>query len=146
MEKSLKRNDNTDQLERMKFSFFPGCSLKASGHENTLSLLKFCDKVNVDLIELEDWNCCGSSSAHSIDHMVSQNLPMRNISLAPKGIPLMIACPSCLIRMKSMYLKIKKDKNLQKEYEALWQKPFDDELEIIHFFEIFDSSFFLFGF
>jgi len=24
---------------------------------------------------------------------------MRNISLAPKGIPLMIACPSCLIRI-----------------------------------------------
>lgn len=138
MGKSLKRNDNTYPSERIKFSFFPGCSLKASGHENTMSLLKFCNQVNIDLIELEDWNCCGSSSAHSIDHMVSQNLPMRNIALAPKGIPLMIACPSCLIRIKSMYLKIKNDENLQKEFEALWQKPFDEELEIIHFFEIFD--------
>jgi len=103
-----------------------------------MSLLKFCDRVNIDLIELEDWNCCGSSSAHSVDSEVAKNLPMRNISLAPKGIPLMIACPSCLIRIKSMYLKIKKDKNLRKEYENLWEKPFDDELEIIHFFEIFN--------
>ena len=138
MQKSLKRNEILDPSERMKFSFFPGCSLKASGHENTMSLLKFCDRVNIDLIELEDWNCCGSSSAHSIDHEVAKNLPMRNISLAPRGIPLMIACPSCMIRIKSMYLKIKKDKNLQKEYEDLWEKPFDDELEIIHFFDIFD--------
>ncbi len=138
MKKSSGKIENSCQSERLKFSFFPGCSLKASGHENTMSLLKFCDRVNIDLIELEDWNCCGSSSAHSVDREVAKNLPMRNISLAPKGIPLMIACPSCLIRIKSMYLKIKNDKNLQKEYENLWEKPFDDELEIIHFFEIFN--------
>ncbi|MDA3789734.1 MAG: heterodisulfide reductase-related iron-sulfur binding cluster, partial [Desulfobacula sp.] len=35
-------------------------------------------------------------------------------------------------------LKIKKDKNLRKQYENLWEKFFDDELEIIHFFEIFN--------
>jgi len=138
LKKSSGKIENNRQFERLKFSFFPGCSLKASGHENTMSLLKFCDRVNIDLIELEDWNCCGSSSAHSVDSEVAKNLPMRNISLAPKGIPLMIACPSCLIRIKSMYLKIKKDKNLRKEYENLWEKPFDDELEIIHFFEIFN--------
>jgi len=122
----------------MKFSFFPGCSLKASGHENTASLLKFCDRVGIDLEELGDWNCCGSSSAHSIDHGVAKHLPLRNISLAPEGIPLLVACPSCLIRLKSAYLELKNDKNLQKEYESLWGKPFDDTLEIIHFFEIFD--------
>lgn len=138
MKKSSGRNKNNRPSERLKFSFFPGCSLKASGHENTLSLLRFCDSVNIELKELEDWNCCGSSSAHSIDHNVAKKLPMRNISLAPKGVPLLIACPSCLIRMKSMYLKIKKDKTLKQEYENLWGKPFDEDLEIIHFFEIFN--------
>lgn len=103
-----------------------------------MSLLKFCDKVNIDLEELEDWNCCGSSSAHSINHDVAQNLPMRNLSLVPEGTPLLIACPSCLMRMKSMYLQIKKDTSLRKEYENRWGKPFDNNLEIIHFFEIFD--------
>ena len=138
MKKYLKKNNNQLPQERLKFSFFPGCSLKASGHENTASLLKFCDHVNIDLEELEDWNCCGSSSAHSINHSVAENLPSRNISLAPKGIPLLIACPSCLIHLKSAYLKLKADKALQLEYERLWGKPFDDTLEIIHFFEIFD--------
>ena len=136
MKKSSEKNENSHRSERLKFSFFPGCSLKASGHENTMSLLKFCDSVNIELIELEDWNCCGSSSAHSIDHDAAKNLPMRNISLVPKGIPLMIACPSCLIRIKSMYLKIKSDKALKQEYEELWGKPFDEDLEIVHFFEI----------
>jgi len=136
LKKFSEKNEASRRPERLKFSFFPGCSLKTSGHENTLSLLKFCDRVNVELIELEDWNCCGSSSAHSVDHAVAKMLSMRNISLAPKGIPLMIACPSCLIRIKSMYLKLKKDNALKCEYEELWGKPFDEDLEIIHFFEI----------
>jgi heterodisulfide reductase subunit B2 len=138
LKKSSIKNENTSQPERLKFSFFPGCSLKASGHENTQSLYKFCEHVNIELTELEDWNCCGSSSAHSIDHDAAKKLPMRNIALAPRGIPLLIACPSCLIRIKSMYLKIKKDANLKKEYETLWGNPFDEDLEIIHFFEIFN--------
>lgn len=100
--------------------------------------MKFCKQVNIDLEELEDWNCCGSSSAHSIDQLAADRLPMRNISLAPKGQPLLIACPSCLIRMKSTYVKIKKDHKLRQEYEDLWGQPFDDDLEIIHFFELFD--------
>jgi len=138
LKKSLEKNEKNNGPTKLKFSFFPGCSLKASGHENTLSLLKFCDSVNIELIELEDWNCCGSSSAHSVNSNTAKKLPMRNISLAHKGMPLLIACPSCLIRMKSMYLKIKNDEVLKQEYENLWGKPFDEDLEIIHFFEIFD--------
>ena len=138
MIRSLKKNEKDRPTKRLKFSFFPGCSLKASGHENTRSLLNFCDKVNIDLVELEDWNCCGSSSAHSINKTIAERLPMRNISLVPKGIPLLIACPSCLVRMKSMYLKIKNNPDLQKEYEDLWETPFNEDLEIIHFFELFD--------
>lgn len=123
---------------KLQFSFFPGCSLKASGHENALSLLKFCENVNVELIELDDWNCCGSSSAHSIDHNAAQQLAWRNISIAPKGRPLLIACPSCLLRLKTAYKTLSNDPALQAEYEEQWGKPFDRDLEIIHFFELFD--------
>ncbi len=137
MRKSSTAHEAINKSEKLKFSFFPGCSLKASGHENTRSLLKFCELVNIELKELEDWNCCGSSSAHNLDHTIANNLPMRNIALAPKGVPLLIACPSCLIRIKSMYLKIKGDKTLKTEFENKWGLPFNEDLEIIHFFEIF---------
>ncbi len=131
----LKPFSNSNKLE---FSFFPGCSLKASGHENTASLLQFCRSVNVALIELEDWNCCGSSSAHSINAGVARHLPMRNLALAPKGRPLLVACPSCLLRLKSTHRHIMADSGLRQEYESVWHTPFDADLEIIHFFEIFD--------
>lgn len=138
MKKSLKKNRPDDQQKLKSVSFFPGCSLKASGHENTDSLIKFCEKIGIELIELSDWNCCGSSSAHCIDHSVALNLPMRNISLAPEGRPLLIACPSCMIRMKSTWFSIQKHDDLREKYEQEWGVPFNENLEIIHFFEIFN--------
>jgi heterodisulfide reductase subunit B len=32
-------------------------------------------------VELEDWNCCGSSSAHSVDYDLAFDLACRNLSL-----------------------------------------------------------------
>jgi heterodisulfide reductase subunit B len=124
-------------MGKKTYSFFPGCSLKASGHENTQSLLKFCEMVDIELTELPDWNCCGSSSAHSVNHDVARDLPLRNLSLAPEGQPLLIACPSCMIRLKQSYLRLKNDTDLQKKYEQDWGRSFDPHLEIIHFFELF---------
>ncbi len=121
----------------MEFSYFPGCSLKAQDHENNLSLIEFSRAVQVELIELPDWNCCGSSSAHSIDPTVAALLPQRNLSLAPKGRPLLVACPSCLLRLKQTHLSLVRDENEQAAYEQRWQTGFDPNLEIIHFFELF---------
>jgi heterodisulfide reductase subunit B2 len=130
--------NTNNKNEKQLFSFFPGCSLKNWGNENTQSLVNFCDKVNIELQELDDWNCCGSSSAHSVDKKVAKYLPMRNIALIPKGRPLLIACPSCLLRIKSTWLKIKSDPAVREDYESFFNKAFDEDIEIIHFFEIFD--------
>jgi heterodisulfide reductase subunit B len=47
-------------------SYFPGCSLATSARENNLSLIEVARHLGYNLVELEDWNCCGSSSTHSI--------------------------------------------------------------------------------
>ncbi|MFH1156174.1 MAG: heterodisulfide reductase-related iron-sulfur binding cluster [Pseudomonadota bacterium] len=122
---------------RVRFSYFPGCSLKTSGHENSASFKAFCQRVGIELAELPDWNCCGSSSAHSIDPVVARLLPQRNLSLVPLGEPLLVACPSCLVRLKSAHNNLKNDPDSQKAYEDFWQVPFDRDLKIRHFFELF---------
>ncbi len=137
MQRFLQNKKQPPGKEKLQYSFFPGCSLKTSGQENMLSLLKFCENVNIELIELEDWNCCGSSSAHSINPEIANQLPLRNLSLAPEDIPMLIACPSCFLRMKQAFLNLKKNEKLQLKYEKDWGIPFNPDLEIIHFFEIF---------
>ena len=122
--------------KRKAYSYFPGCSLAASGHENNRSIYKFCEKLEIHLEELPDWNCCGSSSTHSIDSRAAALLPQRNLSLAEKGVPILIACPSCYIRMRSAHEEINNNTEIKDIYENYWQKDFDPDLEIIHFFDL----------
>jgi len=117
-------------------SYFPGCSLATSAKESNRSLRTFCSHYGVELVELKDWNCCGSSSAHSINTELSEYLPARNLSLAPGNIPLLVACPSCYLRLKLTHRHLRDDANAQAEYRSMWGRPFNPDLRIINFFEL----------
>ncbi|SPD71821.1 CoB--CoM heterodisulfide reductase [uncultured Desulfobacterium sp.] len=124
---------------RMKLSYFPGCSLATSAKENNWSLIEICRKIGLKLIELEDWNCCGSSSAHSLNSRLALNLASRILSLAPPERPLLVACPSCNMRLRHAQHYLKENASARDEYQRLCGRPFDPYLKIMHFFELFDQ-------
>ena len=95
-----------------------------------------CEKLGLNLIELEDWNCCGSSSAHSLDQKLAFRLAARNLSLAPSDRPLLVMCPTCLHRLKLAHKVISENPAARAEEEARWGRPVDPGLKIVHFFEV----------
>jgi heterodisulfide reductase subunit B len=127
--------------DAVEFSYFPGCSLATSAKENNRSLMKVCRKLGFKLVELEDWNCCGSSSTHSIHSDLAFHFACRNLSLAPAGRPLLVACPSCMLRLKQAQLHLQADPDARRRYERMWGRPVDTNLSIIHFFELLDNGF-----
>lgn len=122
------------------FSYFPGCSLASTAKENNLSLMEMCRKIGVNLIELTDWNCCGSSSADVVDHEIALDLSARNLFLAPPGRPLLVACPNCIIRLRQAHLELKQNEIKRYKYEKKWGQPFNTKLQIIHFFDLLDGK------
>ncbi|MBW1892521.1 MAG: hypothetical protein JRF40_07980 [Deltaproteobacteria bacterium] len=126
-------------ISRLKeMTYFPGCSLATSAKENNQSLNKFCRQFDVNLIELEDWNCCGSSSAHSVNAGLALDLPTRNLFLAPPDRPLLAPCPSCFLRLKHAHLHLKQDEEAQYAYQKMFDRPFNPDLEIMNFFELLE--------
>ncbi len=82
-------------------SYFPGCSLHGTAREYGESIDAVFKKLGVRLRELDDWNCCGSSSAHVTDQDLASGLAARNLVLADKdGLDLMVPCASCYQRLK----------------------------------------------
>jgi heterodisulfide reductase subunit B len=128
-----------DKKNLIDLSYYPGCSLKTTSQENNASLIYLFEHLGYNLIELEDWNCCGSSSAHSVDTDLAFDLASRNLSLASLDRPLLIACPSCLLRLRGAYLHLKEEESARRHYETMWGKPFDPKLKIMHFFEFLDQ-------
>ncbi|MCX5882004.1 MAG: heterodisulfide reductase-related iron-sulfur binding cluster [Deltaproteobacteria bacterium] len=126
--------------EVIDISYFPGCSLATTAKENNQSLIEVCKHMGYRLVELKDWNCCGSSSAHSIKSEMGFQLSCRNLSLAPKGIPLLVACPSCILHLKQAHRRLITDTSAMASYEARWGRLADQDLKIMHFFELMNSK------
>jgi heterodisulfide reductase subunit B len=86
----------------MKVSYYPGCSLEASARDYEESIQGVCRRLEIGLVELADWNCCGATAAHSLNHRASIELPGRNLVLAERaGRDLVAPCPMCFNRLKT---------------------------------------------
>ena len=85
----------------MTLGFYPGCSLKGSSREYTESVLAVSKACGIDLVEIEDWNCCGATAAHNLNKELSLALPARILSLAEKqGMnEIVVPCAACYSRL-----------------------------------------------
>lgn len=94
----------------MKYNYFPGCSLKGLGRAFEESLLPVMERLGVELVELDDWNCCGATAYMSIDETKACALAARNLAIAEKTGPhdLIAPCSAC-------YLVLNKTKHYLKE-------------------------------
>ena len=79
-----------------QYSYFPGCSSKAIAVAYDMSVRAVSASLGMELIELEDWNCCGTAAYSSIDRLESIAVPCRNLALAEnKGLDLVTPCTAC---------------------------------------------------
>jgi len=101
----------------MKVSYYPGCSLEGSARDYEESIEGVCKGLGIELVELEDWNCCGATAAHSLNHRASIELPARNLVIAEKtGSDLVAPCPMCFNRLKTAEKALLKDPAGQYRY------------------------------
>ena len=85
----------------MKITYYPGCSLEGTAVDYAASIAAIAALLDVELMELFDWNCCGASSAHSLSHDLALTLPARNLALAAKaGRDVVAPCALCFNRLK----------------------------------------------
>lgn len=80
----------------MKYTYYPGCSLHATGVAYDMSMRAVFGKLGAELVELEDWNCCGATAYTSIKETVAYAISARNLALAEKaGNDVVAPCSAC---------------------------------------------------
>jgi len=85
-----------------KVSYYPGCSLEGTARDYAASIAGVANLMDLELAEIEDWNCCGASAAHSIDSHLALALPVRNLALAEAaGLDVVVPCALCFNRLKA---------------------------------------------
>jgi heterodisulfide reductase subunit B len=83
-------------------TYYPGCSLHGTAREYDESFRGVSGLLDVSLHELEDWTCCGSTSAHCSDEALAVALPVRNLRIAQKHErEMVVPCVACYSRFKA---------------------------------------------
>ena len=66
----------------MKALFYPGCSMQRNARPYLDSLLAIREDIDLELQEIEDWNCCGATEYMSVHRVAAHALVGRNLALA----------------------------------------------------------------
>ena len=66
----------------MDIAYYPGCTLESSAQLYDAQNRMVFDALGIHLKEIEDWNCCGATSAGKIDDFLAVAMPARNLGIA----------------------------------------------------------------
>ncbi|MCX5785141.1 MAG: CoB--CoM heterodisulfide reductase iron-sulfur subunit B family protein [Elusimicrobia bacterium] len=100
----------------MKYQYFPGCSLKGTGRAYEESFLAVFRALGIEVKELDDWNCCGATAYMSVDETKSYALAGRNLAIAERETPDVIApCSACYLVLNKTMLGLKEHPELRRK-------------------------------
>lgn len=93
----------------MKLSFYPGCSLEGMAVDYAKSIEEVFQALDIELVEIDDWSCCGATAAHSLSEAMSVILPARNLYAAEQmGLDIVSPCANCFNRLRFSQQMIQK--------------------------------------
>jgi len=105
----------------MKYVYYPGCSLGGTAMEYNASTRAAMATLGAELLELEDWTCCGASAAEATSYLLSMVLAGRNLALAEKmdaGGDFLIPCSACYLNLRRVEDHVKRDDTLKTRINA----------------------------
>ncbi len=97
----------------MKYALYPGCLMPTEQYGYELSLREVLPKLNVELVDLEGFSCCGEP-LKSVNKMVTLYLAARNIGIAEKNnLDIFAPCPMCHFSLSECMNILKNNKDMK---------------------------------
>jgi len=122
----------------MKLAYYPGCSLEQSSALYDIQNRLVFKKLGIDLIEIDDWSCCGATSAGKTDDFLAIAMPARNLGIAAKtGLDnMLIPCSACYSRTLVAQQYLKKNPDVKDEINKGLAQKIDDTPKISSILEV----------
>ncbi|MGE5679574.1 MAG: CoB--CoM heterodisulfide reductase iron-sulfur subunit B family protein [Bacillota bacterium] len=123
----------------MAYGYYPGCSLHATAKEFGISMRAVCKAFNIELTEVEDWNCCGATPGHTTKEELGIALPYSNLVNASKqGLENIVApCAACYNRLKTADYSVKHSELLKERMHSIIGEEKGKDVKIFNILEFF---------
>ncbi|MBC7250080.1 MAG: CoB--CoM heterodisulfide reductase iron-sulfur subunit B family protein [Anaerolineae bacterium] len=105
----------------MRYFYYPGCSMSSSALEYDVSARAVLQALGAEVVEVEDWTCCGASAAETLSFLLSLVLPARNLALA-EGMDgtgdFLVGCSACYTNHRKVAEGVREDPRLLDKINA----------------------------
>ncbi|MFZ5591896.1 MAG: CoB--CoM heterodisulfide reductase iron-sulfur subunit B family protein [Bacillota bacterium] len=116
----------------MRWAYYPGCCYHTSAREYDQSTRALCQKLGIELIDVPDWSCCGSTAAHGTSHLLALSLAARNlVQAAQTGQDVMTSCAACYQRLAWANYELGQDASLRQQVEDVIENPLPGGLRVL---------------
>jgi heterodisulfide reductase subunit B len=124
-----------------QYAYYPGCSLESLASSYHLSSIESARALDIDLQELEDWNCCGATAYFHVDELLAHTLVARNLAIAEKvGLDFVAPCSACYKNAYFTNAHLKEDPELADHINYALQADnlhIEGKTNVRHLIEVF---------
>ena len=123
----------------MKFSYFPGCTLKTKAKDLDAFARASARALGFELQELPDWQCCGAVYPMAKDEIATKLSSVRAlVSARDRGEELVTPCSACHNVIKQVNHDMQSDADIAlrvNNYLKL-DTPYNGEATVLHYLEV----------
>ena len=127
----------------MKYSYFPGGSANTTGKSFTISTNYVADKIGFELVEIPDWNCCGTSAAALTSPELAVALPARSLAISERELPgldVVAPCAGCYRSLKTSVAYARESEENLKQVCELIDRPYEAKADVLTLVEAFSGD------
>ena len=123
----------------MKYSYYPGCTLKNKAKDLDLYARRCAQALGFELEEIENWQCCGGVYPLGSDEIATKLSSVRALNDAKeKGQALVTLCSACHHVIKRVNDDMRSCEDIRKRANNYLKldTPYGGETEVLHFLEV----------
>lgn len=121
----------------MRYAYYPGCSLHATAVDYNESTMAVAAALGVELVDVPNWSCCGSTPAHCTDELLAAALPAKNlISAKTVADEMIVCCSACFSRFKFAQKHIEEKHDLRARLSETMPVETAQEVKVRHLIDV----------
>ena len=135
----------------VEYSYFPGCNLKTDAIGFEKSAIAVSKQLESELVEIPNWNCCGTVHTMTSDNLMKRIAPVRILARSRNHLEkltntknqVVTLCSMCNSTLKIVNKEVREDLdaletiNFQLEED---NETYSNDMEVKHFLEILRDS------
>lgn len=124
-------------------AYYPGCSLHGTSSEFDASFRATARALDLDLVEIPGWECCGNTAAHSINRLLAVALPVNELVKVERDMRLdavAVPCAACFSRFKTGAHEVADDPKVADDVRAVVGRAYNGGVTVQNLVDVYHDA------